>query len=241
MIENNNMPADYVHKLNLDISLNEELTSSENIQADLLICLLKRAKELREKYPEKKVRVSHNIPSEEIREIDFYISKGFDTDRTHLVMKRDLNEDIQDYPLPGNLKIKKWEMTTQDEEEKYLKAEAAGDLYGVSWSLNHLRWTKKGQEWDTFTVFDGNEVAGSVMTWGLGKERSATENIFVLPEWRRKGIAKAVITEALKFLKEKGKSEATLGVFGDNERAISLYESLGYRMLFIIIEFGIDL
>ncbi|WP_419392803.1 hypothetical protein [Cytobacillus praedii] len=54
VIENNNMPADYVHKLNLDISLNEELTSSENIQADLLICLLKRAKELREKYSEKK-------------------------------------------------------------------------------------------------------------------------------------------------------------------------------------------
>lgn len=54
VIENNNMSADYVHKLNLDISLNEELTSSENIQADLLICLLKRAKELREKYPEKK-------------------------------------------------------------------------------------------------------------------------------------------------------------------------------------------
>ncbi|WP_419715122.1 GNAT family N-acetyltransferase [Heyndrickxia oleronia] len=44
---------------------------------------------------------------------------------------------------------------------------------------------------------------------GIGKERSATENIFVLPEWRRKGIAKAVITEALKFLKNKGKSEAT--------------------------------
>lgn len=63
------------------------------------------------------------------------------------------------------------------------------------------------------------------MTQGLGKEKSATENIFVLPEWRRKGIAKAVITEALKFLKNKGKSEATLSVFGDNGRAISLYKS----------------
>nr|WP_259545078.1 GNAT family N-acetyltransferase [Heyndrickxia oleronia] len=213
VIDNINKPSDFEHKLNLDISINEEIESPQSIQADLLTCLLKRAKELREKYPEKKVRVIHYIPSEEIEQIDFYISKGFDTRRTHLVMKRDLTKDIQDYPLPMNLRIKKWEMASQAEEEQYLKAEARGDLYGVSWSLNHLRWTKNGKEWDTFTVFNDNEVVGSVMTWGLGKERSATENIFVLPEWRRKGIAKAVITEALRFLKNKGKSEATLSIF----------------------------
>lgn len=131
-------------------------------------------------------------------------------------------------------------MTTQAEQEQYLAAEARGDDHGVSWSLNHLQWTKSGGEWDAFTVFHENEIIGSVMTWGLGEERSATENIFVVPEWRRKGIAIAFITEALKFLKDKGKKQATLGVFGDNGKAIALYKSLGYKMVDTILQFGID-
>lgn len=240
-IEHSNQPSDFVYQLNIDISLNEESPPSENVYGELLKCLLNRGRELRAGYPDKKVRVTHTISSDDLEEIDFYLSKGFGTHRTHLLMKRDLREDIEEYSLPGNLVIKRWEMETQAEEEQYLAAEAKGDLYGVSWSLNHLRWTKNGGEWDTFTVFNGNEVVGSVMTWGLGEERSATENIFVLPEWRRKGIAKAVITKALLFLKDNGKSEATLGVFGDNGRAISLYESLGYRMFSIHLEFGKDL
>ncbi|WP_421385212.1 GNAT family N-acetyltransferase [Bacillus salacetis] len=241
VIDKNIKPSDFVCKLNLDISLNEDLSPPEIILEDLFKCLLKRAKELRKQYPEKNVRVRHVIPTEDIEEIDFYLSKGFDTHRTHLIMKRDLTEEIPSYPLPGNLTIRKWDMATSHEEQQYLAAEAKGDLYGVAWSLNQLRWTKNGQEWDTFTVFEGNEVVGSVMTWGLGEDRGATENIFILPEWRRQGIAKAVITEALKFLRDKGKSEATLGVFGDNGKAIMLYRSLGYKMLSVKIEFGLDI
>jgi ribosomal protein S18 acetylase RimI-like enzyme len=240
-IEQEAKPAEFVYKLNLDISINDEMNPQENVLDDLLECLLMKAKELRGQYPDKKVRVAHNIPTKETEEMDFYLSKGFDTHRTHLVMKRDLTEEIPNYPLPSNLNIKRWDMATQTEEEQYLAAEAKSDLHGVSWSLNQLRWTKSGQEWDAFTVFDGNDVVGSVMTWGLGKDRSATENIFVLPEWRRKGVAKAVITESLKFLRDKGKTEVTLGVFGDNGRAITLYRTLGYRMLLTISEFGKDI
>ncbi|RIW34643.1 GNAT family N-acetyltransferase [Bacillus salacetis] len=240
-IEAGGKSDDFVYKLKLDIFLNEEISVPESLPHDLYDHLLSRAKDLRARHRGKCVRISHTIPAVDKKEMDFYISKGFDTHRTHLVMKRDLTKEIPDFPLPEGLIVKRWGMETQAEEEQYLAAEAKGDLFGVSWSLNYLRWTKNGEEWNTFTVFNGNDVAGSVMTWGLGEGRSATENIFVLPEWRRKGIAKAVITEALKFLKAKGKTEATLGVFGDNGKAISLYESLGYRMLAVMLEFGLDI
>ena len=107
VIEHNNKPSDFVYQLNVDISLNEELTPSEHVYDDLFKCLLNRAKELRAAYPEKKVRVTHTISSDDLEEMDFYISKGFDTRRTHLIMKRDLTEDIEDYPLPGNLDYQK--------------------------------------------------------------------------------------------------------------------------------------
>ncbi len=242
LLKESNQPEDFVCKLNVDLSINDHIANSEIVIDDLYEALLKRAKHLRAGYPSNKFSLNHVIESDDREEIDYYLSKGFVTKRNHLIMKRNLTEPIPTYELPNNITVKNWRMDTPEEQEQYLAAEDAGDEIGGAWSLNHLRWTKSGSEWDTFTAFAGDQVVGSVMTWGLGEERSATESIFVLPEWRRKGIAKAIITKALKFLREeKGKTEATLGVFGDNAKAIALYQSLGYRMLSINIEFGLEI
>jgi ribosomal protein S18 acetylase RimI-like enzyme len=243
LIEDNSKPLDFEFKLQMDVVTNdnEEVTVPQEAIDDLLNTVVARARAIRNQFPGKKVTLRHTIASDDIEEIDFYLSNGFITKQNHLVMKRDLTETIPHFPLLSNINIINWKMETNEEQEKYLRAEAAGDPFGICWSLNHLKWTKSGAEWDTFTAFDGNEVVGSVMTWGLGDKRSATENIFVLPDYRRQGIAKAIITEALIFLKEKGKTEATLGVFGDNKNAIALYQSLGYRMFYTSIEFGYDL
>lgn len=241
LIEDGNKSIDFEFKLQMDLAVNEDTTVPQEAVEELTDAVIFRAKMIRNQYPNKKVTLRHTISSDDIKEMDFYLSKGFITKQNHLVMKRDLTKPIPQFSLPPNIKVINWKMETQEEQEMYLRAEAAGDPNGVCWSLNHLKWTKSGAEWDTFTAFDGNSVVGSVMTWGLGEERSATENIFVLPNWRRKGIAKALISEALTFLKEKGKTEATLGVFGDNQEAISLYQSLGYRMYYTIIEFGYEL
>jgi ribosomal protein S18 acetylase RimI-like enzyme len=241
LIKDPDKTLDFEFKLQMDVSINENTTVPQDAVHELTDAVIDRAKMIRNQYPNKKITIRHTISSNDLEEMDFYLSKGFIAKQNHLVMKRDLTKPITQIPLPPNIKIINWKMETKEEQEKYLRAEAAGDPNGVCWSLNHLRWTKSGAEWDTFSAFCGNEVVGSVMTWGLGEKRSATENIFVLPDWRRRGIAKALISEALTFLKEKGKTEATLGVFGDNRSAIALYQSLGYRMLYTTIEFGYDI
>lgn len=241
LIQDKSKPKDFEFKLQLDLAINEKIIVPQDAVEELMNAVIDRAKTIRYQYPNKRVTIRHTISSDDIEEMDFFLSKGFIAKQNHLVMKRDLTAPIPHFPLPPNIKVINWKMETIEEQEKYLRAESAGDPFGICWSLNHLKWTKSGAEWDTFTAFNGNEVVGSVMTWGLGNKRSATENIFVLPDWRRKGIAKAIITEALVFLKNKGKTEATLGVFGDNKNAIALYQSLGYRMFYTIIEFGYDL
>lgn len=241
LIEEDDKPIGFEFKLLMDIVINESITVPQDAVDDLLNAVISRARTIRNRYPDKKVTLRHTIASDDIEEMDFYLAKGFITKQNHLVMKRDLTKHIPHFPLPNNIDVINWKMETNEEQVKYLRAEAEGDPFGICWSLNHLKWTKSGAEWDTFTAFDGNKVVGSVMTWGLGDKRSATENIFVLPDYRRKGIAKAIITEALLFLKENGKTEATLGVFGDNKNAIALYHSLGYRMFYTIIEFGYNL
>ncbi|MBB6453016.1 ribosomal protein S18 acetylase RimI-like enzyme [Salirhabdus euzebyi] len=175
------------------------------------------------------------IDAAEVELLDYYLSKGFVSTKNHFVMLRDLTEPIPKFPQPNNITINQWEMSDEQGQQDYLKASAHA-FEGNAWSLNHLQWMRDGPGWGTFTAFNEDYIVGSVMIWEINEQRSATENIFVHSDYRKK----ACITETLNFLKESGKTEATLGVFADKKKAILLYQSLGYRMLKVIVELGLD-
>ena len=54
-------------------------------------------------------------------------------------------------------------------------------------------------------------------------------NIAVFPEFRRRGVAKALLNKVFEFAKEKGLSFVSLEVRPSNTEAISLYEKTGFR------------
>jgi len=56
------------------------------------------------------------------------------------------------------------------------------------------------------------------------------EDIFIIKEFRRKGIAKKLINEFIKILKEKGYKKIHLSVNTKNIGAIKLYEKLGFEI-----------
>lgn len=53
--------------------------------------------------------------------------------------------------------------------------------------------------------------------------------VFVISDWRGKGIAKILVTEALKFLHDQGHLQAWLEVFSHNQAAINLYHLFGFE------------
>jgi ribosomal protein S18 acetylase RimI-like enzyme len=240
VITKENVPADYQYRLRVGISLNSELNPPEDIKDGLMEALIIAANDIKNEYPDKKFRMIRFIESDDNPQIDYFLSKGFAAYDSCFIMKRDLAEEIADVPAVEGIRVIHWEMASEEEKMQYLDAEAKSN-FGECWSLNLLRWYSYGPEWATFTAFYGDKPVGSTMTWMITDERSATENIFVIPEWRRKGVAKLVITEALKFLKSEGKKIATLGVYGNNKPAIALYKSLGYKMYYTNLHFGLDL
>lgn len=78
-------------------------------------------------------------------------------------------------------------------------------------------------------VFEGQIGARDENEY-FGRRRGYTEYINVARDWRRRGVARALIARSLSVLKERGMLEAGLDVYVHNPTgARELYESLGYR------------
>lgn len=56
------------------------------------------------------------------------------------------------------------------------------------------------------------------------------EDVFVREPWRKRGIARYLLTQALKYLKSYQLQQANLMVLATNQSALSLYESVGFRV-----------
>ncbi|MHC4472854.1 MAG: GNAT family N-acetyltransferase [Planctomycetota bacterium] len=86
-------------------------------------------------------------------------------------------------------------------------------------------------------AFDGDLVAGMVLNYvderrneWAGTRRGYTQNVFVLRPWRRRGLARSLLTESIRMFSDMGMEETLLAVDAESPSgADSLYESLGYR------------
>lgn len=79
---------------------------------------------------------------------------------------------------------------------------------------------------------EGGRVVGNLSLIPFhrqGKWRTMIANVAVHPQWRRKGIARALTQKALRHIREHQVNEAWLQVREDNPAAQALYRSLGFR------------
>ena len=74
---------------------------------------------------------------------------------------------------------------------------------------------------------DGGAIVGSVMA-GYDGHRGWVNYLAVVPGRRGKGLARALMTEAERLLREAGCPKINLQVRGTNEDALGFYERIGY-------------
>jgi ribosomal protein S18 acetylase RimI-like enzyme len=87
-----------------------------------------------------------------------------------------------------------------------------------------MRDFMRGFVWEEGGVFRGFVVAqrdGQTPVWQI-------EPLGVLPEFRRRGIARRLMTEALAMMRSRGATGVRLGVIDGNTPAQTLYRSLGF-------------
>jgi mycothiol synthase len=172
--------------------------------------------------------------------VALYESEGYSIARYGFMMVRDLVDPIPDLTLPDGLEVRPvveadhrriWDADTEAFRDHWNAGERTdADFEGwfASPELDTSLWR---------VAWDGSEVAGAVMGFiypaeneALGVQRGWLEHVSVRRPWRRRGLASALIAEAIRGLRDAGMTEAALGVDAENPTgALSVYENLGFR------------
>jgi ribosomal protein S18 acetylase RimI-like enzyme len=154
-------------------------------------------------------------------------------------MARDLSEPIIEAAIPEGLKIVETRMETREERAKYI--EAYNTVFPErTWNVEGLEHFMRSDMWvggTSITAFDGADIAGSIMLYWKtdgeaenGKKQAFTEHIFVMPQWRKKGVASCLIGKGLSYLAQQGAKAALLGVRANNIKALDIYKRMGYKI-----------
>ena len=168
-------------------------------------------------------------------------ANGYETVRWFFDMTRDLAEPIPDVPLPDGLEVRP---VTADVIHQIWRAdvEAFKDHWGGfdDSDENLKRWldspTFDPSLW--VVAWDGDEVAAGNINAihpeenaALGVKRGWLHSVFTRRQWRKRGLANALIARSLMLLKERGMDYGVLGVDADNPTgALGLYEGNGFKV-----------
>lgn len=159
-------------------------------------------------------------------------------------MTRSLDEPLPDFTMPAGL-----EMRPVHPEQYRAIWDAGNEAFRDHWGYS-VATEEQYQEWlgdpAVFTpelwqiAWDvaENEIAGQVRTFidtleneHYQRQRGYTEAISVRRAYRRRGLARALITESLRVLKARGMTESALTVDSENiSGATRLYEACGFAV-----------
>lgn len=200
----------------------------------LIDTLKKHFATYKEKYPDKKIVMRCWCEDSSLEEMEQLLKEQFTAHSITPVLSFDLTGEIPNYTIPESISIGIHSFE-DDGMKQYMEANELG-FDNVRDSEHELWFRLNGDTTKVFVAKDGDKVVSSVTVWGIGDGRSATENIFTIPDYRHKNIARETIATSLRYLKELGETQATLSVVGENIPAITLYLGMGYHVFYNLFE-----
>jgi ribosomal protein S18 acetylase RimI-like enzyme len=182
------------------------------------------------------------VSSSEKDRINLLEQRGYQSVRYAFEMVRPDLENIPVLPMPTGVEVRPVES-----EHMRLIWEASNEAFRDHWGYIPDPWEAFEQMMDDpdfdpslwRVAWQGDQIAGMVLSFinkdeneMYGRKRGYTENICVRRPWRQQGLAKALIAQSLVALKERGMTEAGLGVDAENiSGALHLYEFMGYGVV----------
>ncbi len=172
---------------------------------------------------------------------ELFASEGYTPALHFFEMVRPHLDAIPAVPLPPGLEVRPVQPAHYhpiwDAMNEAFSAVEGAHLHGED---DYARWLD-GAEFQPAlwqVAWDGDQVAAMILNFvdteanaHYGWRRGYTEDISVRAPWRRRGLARALLTRSLQVLQAQGMTEAGLTVDRANVPAMDLYESLDYQAM----------
>ena len=171
---------------------------------------------------------------------------GFEALRYSYKMRRNLSQPLQKKPLPSGLNWVQWDPTLD-----LPLMDAFNEAFSKQWGLQRMN----EETWRTFftgvpqfrsdltyMAMSDDAIVGFCINWveeAVESKEGWIEAIGVIPSWRGRGIASALLNNALVLFQAEGLERAALDVDTQNPTgALRLYEKHGFEVARETIHFG---
>jgi ribosomal protein S18 acetylase RimI-like enzyme len=222
-----------------EIKIDPALTWADRYRDLLFERVLGRVSDLAAADPGRSYQLIFQYLPAEAQAIAYIAAKGAVNGESIYRMRRDLARPIPRVPPPAGIDIRPWHMPDEADQLRYVEArnEAFPEEPILLKEWRHFLQSQLWAAGTSIAAFDGEELVGSVTVyWDETEKRHSkraagyTENIFVRPAWRNRGIARSLVRASLLYLRRHGLTEAHLEVRARNAEALRLYRSLRYEV-----------
>lgn len=192
----------------------------------------------RAEHPGEKAELAANASTTEKDSEALLLAEGYKPAYTVLEMKFDLATPITSVPLPAGLQIlpvtpDQYLQIARSVEESY-RDEYIDGHYADRFDPQDYILELSGNDQDRTlwkVAWDGDQVAGQVLS-RLRKVGAEVFEVSVRPAYRRKGLARALLLQALETLRLRGIEDIRLHTVAEfRTRACDLYTSVGFRTI----------
>lgn len=224
-----------LYRMQMELCTGDEIENEDIVERTLINAAKQRMVELKEKYPDKKLCMRCWCTESDYAKQQQLLELGFKGNNLIWIMGFDLEHtEIPEAEIPENISVDLLDCK-EDALKAYLEANYLG-YDNVQDAEGELRFRLGDERTKIFAARDCEKIVSSVTVWHISDERAATENIFTIPDYRRKKIGLTTVARSLSYLKECGYRMATLTCVGDNANAIALYNRIGYKVIGQLLE-----
>ena len=173
----------------------------------------------------------------------FLSSNSFDEVYRIYTLLRSGRQSVPEPLVPTPYRLERWDLVDCSDQQLMAVTDALNDSF-----TDHLNFAPerpermlnmrdcKGDPFAITVAFQGDEIAG--LAWSeFSQEYNRQKHlnvgwvavIGVRPSHRRIGLGKALLSDGIRWLLDKGADTVYLGVFAKNEKALRLYRDFGFE------------
>ena len=175
---------------------------------------------------------------------------GFEPVRQFARLVRPNLDDIPEIPMPDGFEIRRIAADDRAMHRRIWEAgaRAFAGSYGeeVPTENDYARWLE-GPDFQPplwRVAFHGDQIAAQILSFldatidAGGGRLGWTESISTQPEFRRRGLARALLADSLRAVRDAGATRAALGADLQNpNEAATLYQSMGFEIVAVSHEY----